>query len=152
MKTVTLFRPVGPKELALIEASEWRCFPPRLPEQPFFVRCSMKTTQPGSHRTGTSRGNGSGYVTRFTVDSDFVSRYPVKIVGSSAHQELWIPAEELDEFNQHIVGRIEVIAKFPEPDQRRRNPLLEPIVTRSIENDIIAIDGVTLYDFDFVAS
>lgn len=28
------------------------------------------------------------------------------------HQEYWIPAEELDEFNQNIVGQIEVIAEF----------------------------------------
>ena len=36
MNTITLYRPVGPKELALIEASGWREFPPRLPEQPIF--------------------------------------------------------------------------------------------------------------------
>jgi hypothetical protein len=35
-------------------------------------------------------------------------------VGSSVHQELWVPAEDLVEFNRHIVGKIEVIAKFPE--------------------------------------
>jgi hypothetical protein len=33
---VTLFRPTGEKELALIRASGWREFPPRLPEQPIF--------------------------------------------------------------------------------------------------------------------
>ena len=32
----TLYRPVGPAELALIEAAGWRAFPPRLPEQPIF--------------------------------------------------------------------------------------------------------------------
>ena len=36
MKTTTLYRPVGPKELALIEASDWKAFPPRLPDQPIF--------------------------------------------------------------------------------------------------------------------
>lgn len=36
MATVTLYRPVGPAELALIEASGWRRFPPRLPGQPIF--------------------------------------------------------------------------------------------------------------------
>lgn len=30
--SLTLYRPVGPAELALIEASGWRAFPPRLPE------------------------------------------------------------------------------------------------------------------------
>ncbi len=33
---VTLFRPVGQKELDLIEASGMRAFPPRLPDQPIF--------------------------------------------------------------------------------------------------------------------
>ena len=36
MELVTLYRPVGPKELVLIEASGWREFPPRLPDQPIF--------------------------------------------------------------------------------------------------------------------
>ena len=35
-ETITLFRPVGSKELALITASEFTAFPPRLPEQPIF--------------------------------------------------------------------------------------------------------------------
>jgi hypothetical protein len=35
-ETITLFRPVGKKELELIAASGFRKFPPRLPEQPIF--------------------------------------------------------------------------------------------------------------------
>lgn len=35
-ETVTLWRPTGPEELALVEASGWRAWPPRLPEQPLF--------------------------------------------------------------------------------------------------------------------
>jgi len=46
------------------------------------------------------------------VKSDFLSRYPVQTVGSREHQEYWIPAEELDEFNANIVGKIEVVATF----------------------------------------
>ena len=34
--TTTLWRPVGPEELALVEASGRRAWPPRLPEQPIF--------------------------------------------------------------------------------------------------------------------
>ena len=33
---VTLWRPVGPRELELIRESGMRAFPPRLPEQPIF--------------------------------------------------------------------------------------------------------------------
>jgi hypothetical protein len=35
--TVTLFRPTGEKELALIRDSGWAAFPPRLPDQPTFL-------------------------------------------------------------------------------------------------------------------
>ena len=37
MRDVTiLYRPVGPQELVLIEASGWIAFPPRKAEQPIF--------------------------------------------------------------------------------------------------------------------
>lgn len=49
---------------------------------------------------------------RFEVDAEFARRYPVQIVGSSKHKELWVPAEELEEFNRHIVGKIAVVSEF----------------------------------------
>jgi hypothetical protein len=44
--------------------------------------------------------------------SCFLRRYEVHHVGSALYQEYWIPAEELEEFNRNIVGKIEVIAEF----------------------------------------
>lgn len=117
MNTVTLFRPVGPKELALIEASGWRRFPPRLPEQPIFYPVLNEEYATQIARDWNVKESGSGYVTHFAVGSEFVSRYPVKVVGSSVHKELWVPAEELEEFNRHIVGSIEVIATFTASSQ-----------------------------------
>ena len=35
-----------------------------------------------------------------------------KVVGDATHRELWIPAEELEEFNRRIVGRIELVRSF----------------------------------------
>jgi hypothetical protein len=35
-KTITLYRPTGPEELALVRRSGFRRWPPRLPEQPIF--------------------------------------------------------------------------------------------------------------------
>jgi len=58
------------------------------------------------------RDSGAGYVTRFEVDAEFARRYPVQTVGARVHEELWVPADELGEFNQHIVGLIEVVAEF----------------------------------------
>jgi hypothetical protein len=54
----------------------------------------------------------SDTVTRFRVRKDFLSRYPVRTVGNRTHQEYWIPAEDLAEFNRNIVGTIEVAAEF----------------------------------------
>ena len=51
-------------------------------------------------------------MTRFQVRKQFLDNYEVKTVGSSIHQEYWIPAADLVEFNRNIVGQIEVIAKF----------------------------------------
>ncbi|MGC5032573.1 hypothetical protein [Micromonospora sp. DT229] len=50
--------------------------------------------------------SGAGYVTRFHVDQEFAARYPVRQVGGRDILELWVPAEELDEFNRHIVGLV----------------------------------------------
>ncbi|HEV2859780.1 MAG TPA: hypothetical protein VGX48_02085 [Pyrinomonadaceae bacterium] len=41
-----------------------------------------------------------------------MERYEVRTVGGSVHQEYWIPADELPEFNRNIVGPIEVVAEF----------------------------------------
>jgi hypothetical protein len=108
-----LYRPVGPKELKLIEASGFREFPPRLPEQPFFYPVLNEEYARQIARDWNGSASGAGYVTRFAVRKSFAARYPVRTVGSSVHQELWIPAEELAEMNRHIVGKIEIIAEFP---------------------------------------
>ena len=36
VKTILLYRPTGPEELALVAASGYKRWPPRLPEQPIF--------------------------------------------------------------------------------------------------------------------
>ena len=112
MNTITLYRPVGPKELALIEALGFKEFPPRLPEQPIFYPVLNEEYATQIARDWNVTRDGGGYVTRFEMHAEFVKRYEVQTVGSSVHQELWIPAEDLPEFNRHIVGLIEVIASF----------------------------------------
>jgi hypothetical protein len=112
MKTIVLFRPVGPKELELIATSGWREFPPRLPEQPIFYPVLNEEYATQIARDWNVPESGSGFVTRFAVPADFAERYPVKTVGGLIHQELWVPAEELPEFNRNIVGLIEVVAEF----------------------------------------
>jgi len=113
-ETVTLWRPVGPEELALIEASDMRAFPPRLPEQPIFYPVTTEDYAIKIARDWNVRDSGAGFVTRFEVLADFLSRYVVQDAGGSAHREYWIPAEDLPAFNAAITGRIEVVRRFPE--------------------------------------
>jgi hypothetical protein len=114
-KTITLFRPVGPEELKLIAASGYSQFPPRLPEQPIFYPVLNQAYAAEIAQKWNVKESGAGYVTRFSVNADFVKRYAVRTVGGSTHQELWVPAEELDEFNRNIVGPIEVVGEFEAP-------------------------------------
>ena len=113
MNTTTLFRPVGPAELALIKESGWKAFPPRLRDQPIFYPVLNEAYAIQIARDWNVPAHGSGFVTRFTVDADFLSRYAEQVVGSGMHRELWVPAEDLELFNQHILGRIEVTQQFP---------------------------------------
>jgi len=110
--TTTLYRPVGPKELELVAASGYREFPPRLPEQPIFYPVLNEEYARQIARDWNVPASGAGYVTRFSVRSEFVSKYQVQTVGAGIHQELWIPAEDLPDLNRNIVGSIDVIAEY----------------------------------------
>lgn len=113
--TVTLHRPVGQAELDLIAATDWTAFPPRLPFQPIFYPVLNEDYAAQIARDWNTKDQASGYVgyvLRFEVESSVAQRYDVQTVGASHHQELWVPADELDAFNRAIVGRIEVVAEF----------------------------------------
>ncbi|HVZ94604.1 MAG TPA: hypothetical protein VG797_08840 [Phycisphaerales bacterium] len=111
--TTLLWRPVGPQELKLLEASGMREFPPRLPDQPIFYPVLSEAYATKIARDWNVPASGSGYVTRFRVRSDFIARYEVQEAGGREHLEYWIPAEDLPAFNDAIEGQIEVVARFP---------------------------------------
>lgn len=111
-ETVTLWRPTGPEELALVEASGWRRWPPRLPEQPIFYPVLNEDYATRIAREWNVPASGVGYVTRFEVESTFLASYDVHQVGGATILEYWIPAEDLEAFNDHLVGTIEVVAEY----------------------------------------
>ena len=117
-RTVTLFRPTGERELALIRDSGWRAFPPRLLDQPFFYPVLNEEYATQIARDWNTKDGGTGYVLRFQVDADFLARYTVQTVGTRVHQEYWIPAEDLEEFNRNLIGSIEMVASFREASGR----------------------------------
>jgi hypothetical protein len=115
-ETTILYRPVGPEALGLIAAGGFRAFPPRLPDQPIFYPVLNEEYARQIARNWNVTASGAGFVTRFAVRNEFLARYPVRTVGAAAHQELWIPAGDLEEMNRNIVGLIEVVAEFGKDD------------------------------------
>ena len=112
METVTLWRPTGPRQFVLVEASGWREGPPRQADQPIFYPVLNEDYAIRVARDWNVKTSGVDYVTRFEVQKDFLDQYDVQQAGGQTILEYWIPAEDLDEFNRHIVGQIEVVREF----------------------------------------
>lgn len=116
--TMTLYRPVGPEELALLEECEFAAWPPRLPEQPIFYPVTNEGYAEQIAREWNLPESGAAAVTRFEVRRDFLRCFQRQVVGGRQHEEYWIPAEDLEELNANIVGAIEVdetMAASPTP-------------------------------------
>jgi hypothetical protein len=108
----------------LVRAFWFREFPPRLPEQPIFypVLTEEYATQIARDwNTQDERSGFSGYVLRFHVRTEFLSKYDVHVVGSASHREYWIPAEDLEGLNANIEGEIEVVSEFHGKHEKRAN-------------------------------
>lgn len=111
-----LYRPVGEKELLLIEESGFTKFPPRLPQQPiFYPVLNKKYAEEIALRWNTKDSldsNNKGFVLIFEINDDFIKNYDIQIVGKSYHQEYWIPSEDLNMFNKNIIGSIKILSSF----------------------------------------
>jgi hypothetical protein len=117
---VMLYRPVGQAELDLIRDLGMRAFPPRLPEQPIFYPVTNQRYAEQIARdwnTRDERSDYTGYVLSFAVDAEYLSQFPTRTVGKKEHTEYWIPAERLQEFNQHIIGKIQILAVYRKYDR-----------------------------------
>lgn len=112
---IKLYRPVGFKELDLILNTGNKRFPPRLPEQPFFYPVLMSTYAEEIAKEWNTKDIKSGYVgyvTEFDIDDQYIRKFEIHTVGSSKHKEFWVPAEEIDEFNNHIKNSILILKAF----------------------------------------
>jgi hypothetical protein len=113
--TVTMYRPLGPEEFALVRDSGFRRWPPRLPEQPIFYPVTNQRYAEEIAGRWNVKDSGVGYVARFAVRAAFMAPYPIQKVGGAQHTEWWIPAEALETLNDNIVGLIEIVARFDAP-------------------------------------
>jgi len=108
---VELFRPVGLAELRLIYEADMRMFPPRLPDQPiFYPVLNAQYARQISHDWNARSEEQAGYVTQFEIDDTYAARFEERTVGGREHLELWVPADELTEFNQHLLGPVALIS------------------------------------------
>lgn len=113
--TKILYRPVGEKEMILIISNNYKKFPPRLEWQPIFYPVldeNYASEIAEKWNTRDEVGNYLGFVTRFEVQEEIVNNYQIQNVGAKNHNELWVPSEELEKFNQALVGDIQVTKIF----------------------------------------
>ncbi len=115
-----LYRPVGLRELELIAETGFRWFPPRLAWQPIFfpvlTREYARAIVSQWNSKETEAGH-CGFVTEFEIDDRFVTRYPIQQLGGGPiFRELWVPAEELSEFNEQIIGCIRIVESVYGPE------------------------------------
>ncbi len=116
---IKLWRPVGVKELELIEESGWKKFPPRLYWQPIFypvLNFEYAAQIANDWNTNDPNSGYAGFVTQFEIPELYYNKFEVQNVGGQMHNELWVPAAELEEFNNNIIDQISVVAAFYGPN------------------------------------
>ena len=99
----------------MIAGNGFKAFPPRLPLQPIFYPVLNREYAEKIARDWNTKDEQSGYtgyVLEFDVDSEYLARFEVQRVGDANHMEYWIPADQLENFNQHIQGEIRVISHY----------------------------------------
>jgi hypothetical protein len=118
-----LWRPVGLNEMALVFDSGMTAFPPRLPEQPIFYPVLNRDYAVQIARDwNTKESPFAGYVLTFEIPDDYAVAFETRTVGSAMHRELWVPAEQLNDFNAHIAEQIVAVQAFFGKDFRGHIP------------------------------
>jgi hypothetical protein len=92
-----------------------KAFPSRLYWQPIFypvlnIQYATEIAERWNMRDKES--DGVGFVTSFEISDDYFSRFTIQTVGMPHHQELWVPAEQLEEFNSKILNGIRIEKAF----------------------------------------
>ena len=148
-----LFRPVGRKEIDLIMNTGNRRFPERLPAQPIFYPVLNKEYAFQIARDWNTKDEKSeycGFVLEFEVNDEYISKFEIHKVGSSLHKELWVPAEELEEFNQNIKRNILLIKAFYGEEYKGKALIKTPLQSKNYDEQLLylcALKNTNTMDF-----
>lgn len=121
-----LYRPVGLYEMEKILNENCKEFPPRYTEQPFFypVLNEKYANQIAEKWNQNDAKSGFvGFVTEFNINDQYIQNYEIHCVGDEFHQEFWIPAAELKEFNKNILGNIKIKEAYYGNDYKGIKPM-----------------------------
>lgn len=142
---VKLYRPVGFKEMDLILNTGSRRFPPRLPIQPIFypvLNIDYATEIAQKWNTKDENSGFVGYVTEFEVDSNYISSFEPHIVGASIHQELWVPAESLEDFNHHIQKNILIVKAYYGSEFTGKSSVDTQLKDKNYKEQFVQLNGL----------
>lgn len=108
-----LWRPVGLAELAEIYVSGMKAFPPRLPGQDIFYPVLNRGYADQIARDWNATTTPfAGYVVAFQLPDDYANSFSRHVVGGPEHQELWVPASQMQELNGRIEGEMQLVRAF----------------------------------------
>lgn len=109
-----LYRPLSAEEYRAVEAKGFTGFPPRSEEQPLFTALLSEegATQIARHMRIAKTAENLIYVVSFLVDDAYIRQFPVQHANERNRRALWIPADEVDILNQHLIGKIRLIASY----------------------------------------
>ena len=60
----------------------------------------------------SKQADNTVYVVSFLVDDAYIRQFPVQHAHERNRRALWIPADEVDILNQHLIGDIRVLASY----------------------------------------
>jgi hypothetical protein len=152
LDAMLLYRPVGLDELRLIYETGMKAFPPRLPEQPiFYPVLHQEYAEQIARDWNTRREPFAGYVTRFSISDRYAAQFEAHQVGGHEHVELWVPANELPEFNKEIESAIAVEVGFFGDGFRGEVPPQFMLAGRSALEQLHTLSQILEYNgMDFV--
>ena len=109
-----LYRPLSAEEYRAVEEKGFTGFPPRSEEQPLFTALLSEegATQIARHMRIAKTAENLIYVVSFLVDDAYIRQFPIQHANERNRRALWIPADEVDILNQHLIGKIRLIASY----------------------------------------